>query len=189
VLVELHWPGPDTGEGALFGLMRGFHAWGFRVFHREPNVANVQRCWEFAMAKVFFALLHSCAYSLVCLLFYNIFAVPFASLQTLVGCILAVTNYSCCFKQFDAFTLLLVFVCKVAAVNEAKVAAYQHDCHAASRSLIQREEGRLPSSSTWELVWKQETPGLITRSNGFSHFESVSRFHLFIQHLHSGSRF
>jgi len=89
VLVELHWPGPDTGEGALFGLMRGFHAWGFRVFHREPNVANVQRCWEFAMAKVFFALLHSCAYSLVCLLFYNIFAVPFASLQPLVGCILA----------------------------------------------------------------------------------------------------
>ena len=118
MLVELHWPGPDTGEGALFGLMRGFHAWGFRVFHREPNVANVQRCWEFAMAKVFFALLHSCAYSLVCLLFYNIFAVPFASLQTLVGCILAVTNYSCCFKQFDAFTLLLVFVCKVAAVNK-----------------------------------------------------------------------
>jgi len=50
--VELHWPGPETGEGALFGLMRGFHAWGFRVFHREPNVANVQRCWEFAMAKV-----------------------------------------------------------------------------------------------------------------------------------------
>lgn len=52
VLVELHWPGPADGDGALFGLMRGLHAWGFRVFHREPNVANVQRCWEFALAQV-----------------------------------------------------------------------------------------------------------------------------------------
>ena len=52
VLVELHWPGAADGDGALFGLMRGLHAWGFRVFHREPNVANVQRCWEFALAQV-----------------------------------------------------------------------------------------------------------------------------------------
>jgi hypothetical protein len=46
--VELHHPGGEAGEAGLLRLMRGLHAWGLRPFRREPNVANVQRCWEYS---------------------------------------------------------------------------------------------------------------------------------------------
>jgi len=52
LLVELHHPGDEPGErrgeGSLFRLMRGLHAWGLAAFRREPNVADVQRCWEYS---------------------------------------------------------------------------------------------------------------------------------------------
>lgn len=37
----------------------------------------------------------------------------------------------------------------MAAVNEAEVAAFQHDCYTASRKLARGVGGSLSSSSTW----------------------------------------
>eukprot|EP00613_Pedinella_sp_CCMP2098_P027271 CAMPEP_0171716382 /NCGR_PEP_ID=MMETSP0991-20121206/19425_1 /TAXON_ID=483369 /ORGANISM="non described non described, Strain CCMP2098" /LENGTH=475 /DNA_ID=CAMNT_0012307439 /DNA_START=962 /DNA_END=2389 /DNA_ORIENTATION=+ len=53
VLIELHWSGSEgrSGEADLFSFMRGMHAFGFKAFHREPNVADVQRCWEYSFVR------------------------------------------------------------------------------------------------------------------------------------------
>ena len=49
MVIELHYRDGDAAN--LWNFMHGMHAHGFRIFHREANVLDVQRCWEYSFVR------------------------------------------------------------------------------------------------------------------------------------------
>ena len=49
MVIELHYRDGDAAN--LWNFMHGMFAHGFRIFHREPNVLDVQRCWEYSFVR------------------------------------------------------------------------------------------------------------------------------------------